>query len=152
MIILHYPSGNMNNGAANIAALAGAGAGPSAWVTGGVGTHRGRTCSWWRFSACVTARRVEVCRRPWIGDALCPPTATGAFLWLSGTQDPISFWADVVHYTVIQVTLQLWLRRQFHYICLFLGAYNSKTLPSWWEFITLVLSSKLIYKAWRVSR
>jgi len=59
-------------------------------------------------------------------------------------QDPISFRADMVHYTVVPVTLQLWLRKQFHYICLFLGLYNSKTLPSWWEFITLVLSSKLV--------
>lgn len=152
MIILHYPSGNLNNGAANIAAPAGAGAGPSAWVTGEVGTCSGRTCSWWRFSACVTAWWVEVCRRPWADDAPCLPTATGAFPWLTGMQDPISFWADVVHYTVIPVTLQLRLRRQFHYICLFLGVYNSKTLPSWREFITLVLSSKLIYKTWRVSR
>lgn len=35
---------------------------------------------------------------------------------------------------------------------LFLGAYNSKTLPSWWEFITLVLSSELVYETWQVSR
>lgn len=101
MIILHYPSGNMNNGAANIAALAGAGVCPPAWVTGGVDARSGRTRSLWWFSTCVTAWRAEVCRRPWADDALCLLTATGAFLWLPGMQDPLSFRADMVHCTLL---------------------------------------------------
>lgn len=136
----------MNNDAAKTNALAGAGAGPSAWLMGGGGTRSGRTCSWWRFSACVTASEWRFAGDPGLLMPHCPLTATGVFLWLGGVQSSISFQADVVPYTVIPVTLQLWLRRQFHYICLFLGAYNSKTLPSWREFITLVLSSKLIYQ------
>lgn len=67
---------------------------------------------------------------------------------LSGMQGPVGFGGT---WCIIPLQ-QLRLRRQFHYIWLFLGACNSKTLPSWREFITLVLSSKLIYKTWQGSR